>query len=106
MNHIQPANFTHKHTYLAACASAEVIDSLSNVVNGHDEKGIVTGIAAELGCCHRTLQASMVRALLAGLVKYAQDADANGATDLRNEAAVKAILKLAPAIKDTAIPFI
>jgi hypothetical protein len=106
MNHIQPANFDSKYAYLAACASAEVIDSLSNVVNGHDEKGVVTGIATELGCCHRTLQASMVRTLLAGLVKWAEDADAHSATDGRNEAAVKAILKLAPVIKDTAIPFI
>jgi hypothetical protein len=83
-----------------------IVQSLTNAVNRYDEKDLVSGIARSLQCSHRTLQAGAVRVLLKALVKYAKEADIHQQTDLRNEAAVKLLLKVAPVINDNPIPFI
>lgn len=105
-HHINASEFEHLHSYEAARDGAEVILYLTHAVNGSAEKDIIAGFAQELACSHRTLQAGAVRVMLNGLLKWAQDAEVHGNTDLRNEAAVKAVLKLAPLINDSPIPFI
>jgi hypothetical protein len=105
-HHICASDFEHRHEYDAAIDGANVILALTHAVNGSGEKHVINGIARELACSHRTLQAGAVRVMLKALVKWAKDADANCATDLRNEAAVKAVLKLASLVDDNPIPFI
>jgi hypothetical protein len=106
MSNIHASEFESKYAYLAACAGAEVAEKLTNAVNGHSEQDLVNGFAHEFACQHRTLQAGAVRVILKGLVKWASDAEVHGNTDLRNEAAVKLILKLRQAVIDTPVPFI
>lgn len=82
----------------------EKLSRLSNVMGS--EKEIVEGIVQAFFSEHRTLQASMVRVLLKGLVEYAKRADQHGMTDLRNEGAVKTLLKVSTVVQDNPIPFI
>lgn len=103
---IHADQYDSKFAYLDAKKGAELAEAIGYAVNGNGEAGLIQGFASEFACQHRTLQAGAVRVLLQALVKYAKDADANQATDLRNEAAVKLLLKLAPIVDDTPVPFI
>jgi hypothetical protein len=107
INHnLHASEFESRNAFNDAIRGAEPVTLLINAVNGSTEKDIIKGFADQLSCSHRTLQAGAVRVILKGLVKWAQDADVHNAKDLRNEAAVKAVLKLAPLINDSPIPFI
>lgn len=105
-HHINVSDYEHLHEYEAAVDGATVITTLTNAVNGSGEKAIIEGFARELACSHRTLQASAVRVMLKGLVKWASDCEVHGNTDMRNEAAVKLILKLRQTVIDTPVPFV
>jgi hypothetical protein len=84
-----------------------LIEQFSRMVNVMgSEKEVVEGLAVALLNEHRTLQASMVRVLLKGLVEYAKRADQHGMTDLRNEGAIKTLLKVSAVVQDNPIPFI
>ncbi len=76
--------------------------TIADAVNGNSPAIVGKVLAVELAGQHRTLQASVIRALLVmfGIYKGA-------AYDLRNKAAVDAAEKVADlAKKDIAIPFI
>jgi hypothetical protein len=85
----------------------DLIAKLSNLVNTMgSENGIVEGLRSGIMNQHRTLQASMIRVLLRALVDFAADADANGAYDLRNKAAIDTLMKIRGIVQDNPIPFI
>ncbi|MFN4217437.1 MAG: hypothetical protein ACK4HQ_08575 [Brevinematales bacterium] len=87
--------------------ATSLIENLFNLVNVMgSEKDVVEGLKYGFRIRHRTLQASMVRVLLKAMVDYAADADANGAVDLRNDAAIKTLMKIRPIVQDNPIPFI
>jgi hypothetical protein len=104
--HIHADEFDNKYAYEAAVRGAEAVAAVADATNGGSEKDVIAGFATQLSCTHRTLQANAVRVMLKGLVKWAQDADVHEQTDLRNEAAVSLVLKLAARINDSPIPFI
>lgn len=106
MNTINANQYPSKSAYETAVLGASLAEQIVNAVNGHSEKDLLSGFARQLECSHRTLQASTVRLLMGALIKYAQDVDANDCTDLRNEAAIKLLLKLQTVVKDNHIPFI
>jgi hypothetical protein len=106
MTNIHASEFESKYAYEAAVEGAEVAEKLTNAVNRHNEQDLVNGLAQQLACSHRTLQAGAVRVLLKGLVKWASDAEVHGNMDARNEAAVKLILSLRQTVTDTPVPFI
>ena len=82
----------------------KIVQDLSRFVNvGTD---FSDAFADALSREHRTLQASIVKNLLNGLVKYAKNAEVHQFIDMRNEAAVKVIRKITPTIVDNPIPFI
>jgi hypothetical protein len=82
----------------------KIVQDLSRFVNvGTDFSDV---FADALSREHRTLQASIIKNLLNGLVKYAKNAEVHQFIDMRNEAAVKVIRKITPTIVDNPIPFI
>lgn len=88
-------------------AGVDLIKNLLHAVNVMgSEKEVISGIITALNCEHRTLQASMIRVILKSLVGWAKNADINQSFDLRNEAAVKTVMKIAPIVQDNPIPFI
>jgi hypothetical protein len=85
----------------------QIIELLSKSSNSMgNEKYLVQGILNGLIKEHRTLQASIVRTLLTSLTKWGKDADVFHNYDLRNEAAVKTVMKIVPIVQDNPIPFI
>jgi len=82
----------------------KMINDLSSHVNnmGLDENEFADEFFQALAREHRTLQASIVRVLLKGLVRYGE----NISTDLRNEAAKKACKAVSDVIRSCPIPFI
>jgi hypothetical protein len=106
MSNINVTEYNSEYAYNAALAGADVAIKLTEAANSHTEKDLIEGFAKQLGCTHRTLQASAVRVLLKGLVKWAQDAEIHNNFDARNIVAVNKVLGLAPKINDSPIPFI
>ena len=89
----------------ARCVGNSLGEVLCNGVNRHDKDQIAYGIAESLLRSHRTLQQSAVLALAKALLTYAEES--KDFTDLRNEFAVKTILKHKEALQELAgLPFI
>lgn len=82
-----------------------IAEQLTNGVNRHTNHQIAIGFANGMLRSHRTLQQSAILALAEGLLAYAKES--KDFTDLRNEFAVKTLLKMEPQLRELChAPFI